>query len=120
MLSRIRELRQTPAAPEAPAIPDFDLESVREAVVRDQALKEPQRQTVLTALADPSFVAELKSGAVGAALMFLISRYLKMKPSNQLLLSIAGFGIGKIIYDHRTAPGKWSTYNTKTKMYEIN
>ena len=110
--------RQQPVA-ELPEAPLFDISQARAAVQLDQGLTGNQRATVINLLEDPAFVGELKSGATGGALTYLITKYLKLKPKTQLLLSIAGFGVGKIIYDYKHDPKNSSRYNPKLKMYEL-
>jgi hypothetical protein len=94
-------------------------EKLRDAVKRDQGLSSVQRNQTLSWLEDPSFLQELRSGAAGGAFALLSSRFLNMKPQTQLLLSIAGFGIGKMIHDHRNNPKNFGQWNSQLKMYEI-
>lgn len=105
--------------PIPPQPPPFNLDLLRQTVAKDQGITGSQKDSVLQSLADPEFVGEIRSGAVGAALMYLITKYLKLSPQTQLLLSIAGFGIGKIIYDYKHNPSNFASYNSKLKMYEI-
>lgn len=123
ILSSLREMRATkrsnPLIQPAASRPGFALDKLRQAVTSDQGISVGQKESVLAALSDPNFTAELKSGAVGAALTYLVSKYLKVSPQTQILLSLAGFGIGKIIYDYKHNPGNFSKYNEKLRMYEI-
>ena len=120
MMQRLRELRAGKSnIPDVEEDPQLDVKQMRTLVDRDQALTQDQRTKTLAALDDPDFINELKSGAIGAALSLLIGKYMKLKPSNQLLLSLAGFGVGKIIYDYRHDPKRFSRYNAKLRMYEI-
>lgn len=121
LLAELRRLRagNTQPADEAPEPPPFDAAKLRQVISKDQSLTPAQKEEASNWLDDPVVINELRSGSVGAALTLLIGRFLKMKPRNQLLLSIAGFGIGKIIYDYKNDPKNFSRWNKQLRMYEI-
>lgn len=122
IISKLREMREwkrrNPAVPATS--PSFNGAALRQAINKDQALSSTQKTELHGWLEDPETVKSLQSGGVGAALSYMVSKYLKLKPQTQLLLSIAGFGVGKIIYDYKTNPKKFSTYNEQLRMYEIH
>ena len=122
LLAEIRRLRvgqtQPPEKEEAPA-PSFDADTLRKIIPKDQSLSTAQQDDVIDWLQNPTVISQLRSGAIGSALSLLISKFLKMSPRNQLLLSIAGFGIGKIIYDQKNNPKNFSRWNKQLHMYEI-
>lgn len=122
LLAELRRRRAgTPQSPDEPAsAPPFDAAKLRQVISKDQSLTPAQKEETHNWLEDPAVLAELRSGSMGAALTLLIGRFLKMKPRNQLLLSIAGFGIGKIIYDYKNDPKNFSSWNKQLRMYEIN
>ena len=121
ILSKLREVRQWKQRnPAVPLSPPFNGPALRDAVDRDQALSGPQKEELHNWLGDPETIKSLQSGGIGAALSYMIAKFLKLKPQTQLLLSIAGFGIGKIIYDYRANPNKFSSYDQQLRMYEIN
>ena len=122
VMSRLRAMRVgAPSAVVEEERPEheFDLAQIRSLVQTDPSLDKKQRDKVTTSLDDPAFVQRLKSGVVGGALAFLLAKYMKLKPTTQLLLSLAGFGVGKIIYDYRHDQNRSSRYNEKLRMYEI-
>jgi hypothetical protein len=120
ILEEIRRRRAgVPQEPEVHEEHQFDSAALRRAVDADQSLTVNQRKEMHHWLDDPAVLNELRSGSIGAALSLLISKFLDMKPRNQLLLSIAGFGIGKIIYDYKNDPKKFSRWNKQQRMYEI-
>lgn len=96
----------------------FELQEVRSAVDRDKGIDANERGVAHDFLATNN-LSELKSSAAGAALMYMLARFLKLKPATQVLLSVAGFGAGKLIYDYSRNSERFSTYNTKSKVYEI-
>lgn len=97
----------------------LDPVTLRRIVTADQALSSSQRTETLNWLDDPAALQELRSGSIGAALSLLASKYLNLSSRNQLLLSIAGFGLGKIIYDYKQGQRKSSKWNKNLKMYEL-
>lgn len=123
ILSKLRELRAGQAKPVTlpePTTEAVDIQKLKDVVAKDVGLKPAERDTLIHALSDPGFIYDLKTGSLGTAVSHLLARFLKMPAKTQLLLSIAGFGIGKMIYDHRHATqGGFSQYNQKSKMYEI-
>lgn len=100
--------------------PSFNIDSLKDAVQKDSSLNTVQQQSVMQHLADPQFVSELKDGAIGAAIAYLLGKYFNLKSETKVLLSVAGFGIGKLIYDYSKDPKQFSTFNPVTKMQEIN
>ena len=119
MLAHIREMRQWKKRNPAVKAPALDTAAIRRAVENDQSLTGKQRNSLLEDLNNPAFVDELKSGSIGVALSLLLAKYMKLSPQSQLLLSIAGFGVGKIIYDHKHGPDRFGQYNKDLRMYEI-
>ncbi|RTL07617.1 hypothetical protein EKK58_00150 [Candidatus Dependentiae bacterium] len=121
LLAELRRLRagNTQAQEPAPPPPPFNAAQLRQAIAKDQSLSHAQKEETYTWLDDPVVLNELRSGSIGAALTLLIGKFLNMKPRNQLLLSIAGFGIGKIIYDYKNDPKNFSRWNKQLRMYEI-
>ena len=119
MLDQLRGMRNRKLNPAIKPVAPLNLDRIREAVKMDQGIPGNQKTSVLSSLADPEFVAELRSGATGAGLMYLITKYLNLGQKTQLLVSIAGFGLGKMLYDYRHDPKNFSQYNANTKMYEI-
>lgn len=102
-----------------PAPPPFDISRLRQSVNKDQSLTASQRQETLGWLNDPVVIQELRSGSIGAALSMVVGKFMNLNPKTQLLLSIAGFGIGKIIYDFKHNQKNFSSWNKQLRMYEI-
>lgn len=119
ILTKLRTLSQGSRGLTHITRPSFNVRSLSQAVSQDQGISSRQREGVLDSLKDPEFMGELKGGAIGAALSFLVAKYLKLKPTTQVLLSLAGFGVGKLIHDYKHNPGNFSRYNEKLKMHEI-
>lgn len=91
------------------------------AVQADRSLSKEERDRVLQILNQPDFLTKLTAGAFGASITYLIAKFLHLSKTAQVLLAIAGFGIGKLLLDassHHT--DRFATYNNKMKVYEIN
>lgn len=60
------------------------------------------------------------NGVAGAGVGFAVSRFLKLSKNAQILLTIAGYGIGKYLLDNDKKRAKLVEYNDKTKSYNLN
>jgi hypothetical protein len=58
-------------------------------------------------------------GTAGAAIAFAFSKYLKLSKPAQVLLSLAGFGIGKYLLDETRKHDKFLQYDPKHKVYNL-
>lgn len=102
---------------------DIDLAELRKAIDTDRELKDRERAELLHAIDEKDFIKRTAFGGAGAAIGLIISKYLKLSRPSQVLLSLAGFGVGRLIYDgliknpHRDNFGK---LNQRTNQYEIN
>lgn len=121
ILAKLREMRnwkhRNPAVPEP--LP-FNTSVLRQAINKDQALTRSQKEELQNWVDSPDVINKLQSGGIGAALGYMLSKYLRLSPQTQLLLSIAGFGVGKMVYDYKSDPKRFSSWNPSLKMYEIN
>ena len=60
------------------------------------------------------------NGVAGAGAGFAVSRFLKLSKNAQILLTIAGYGIGKYLLDNTKKHDKLVEYNDNSKSYKIN
>ncbi len=116
----MRDWKKRNPAVGLPAASPVNLPELRTAVLRDQSINSTQRRDVLSWLEDPVTLQNLRNGSLGALLTISIAKFLKLKPRTQLLLSLAGFGIGKMLNDVKSDPRKSSSFNQQLRMYEIN
>jgi hypothetical protein len=72
---------------------------VMQLVSQDKGISRGQKQSVITMLNSPEFVDHILVGAAGAALGNAIAKYSNIPQPARTLLSLAGFGIGNIIYN---------------------
>jgi len=68
-------------------------------VQKDHGLDKHQKHHLTTMLNSPEYVEHLLAGGTGTMLMHSIHHYSKLPRPVQTLLSLAGFGIGNIIYN---------------------
>ncbi len=87
----------------------------------DPSLSAHERQQVEQMVSQPDFITKLMYGAFGASLAYIVSKYLKLSKTAQILLAVAGFGIGRLLLDASNKHSdKFSQYNNRIKLYEVN
>lgn len=102
-------------------VPDFKWQDFKLAVMQDPHLNDEEKLQVNTVLEDKDAKRKILYGFYGAGLAYLISRYLSLTPPSQILLSAAGFGLGRLLVDSTGEPkNDFARYNTKLRQYEIN
>jgi hypothetical protein len=69
-------------------------------IQQDHGLDKHKKQSLLTMLDSPEWFDHLVVGAAGAALAKTVASYADMSPPAQTLMSLAGFGVGNIIYNN--------------------
>jgi hypothetical protein len=80
--------------------PSGDLQPILVKMIsQDHGLDLGKKQSLLTLLNSPEALDNLLVGAIGAAVMHTLASYKKMSPTSRTLLSLAGFGIGTIMYN---------------------
>ena len=60
------------------------------------------------------------NGIAGAGAALAVSHFLKLSRNAQILLTIAGYGIGKYLLDNTDKRAKLMEYNDKSKSYNLN
>lgn len=94
----------------------IDLHSLTEHISKDTTLKSSERASLLSALSED----KLRAGLLGGAAGLLISKYLKLSKPSQVLLTLAGFGVGRALLRRMDRePDKFYIRDPKTKTYEI-
>ncbi len=97
----------------------MNVESLISLAISDPGLSQ-QAKEFLSDVKNHSHFQKIISGAGGAALGVAIAKYKNLSKVSQILLGIAGFGIGTVIYDYFHKKNDFSNYNDKVKTYEIN
>jgi len=94
-------------------------EDLKKYITKDPSLGLPQKTELLRMLDAPNVEEHLLAGATGAAIGLVLARYKKMSPSSQVLMSLAGFGIGNIILNTLTSPPKHTWWNSERSTNNI-
>lgn len=89
-------------------------------VQQDAGLSKTEKEYLLQRLTEPTILEHLVHGTTGAGVALIVSKYLALPKNAQILLSIAGFGIGKYLLDTTQKRDKFIQYNDKLNTYNIN
>ncbi len=89
-------------------------------IQQDIGLSPEERQFLLQHFSQTDKYQTFMSGATGAAAAAVIGRYLKLSKTAQVLLTIAGFGVGKYLLKATRDSKNFVSYNDKMKAYELN
>lgn len=87
-------------------------------VRRDHGLNRDKKKHLTTMLNSPEYIDHLLAGTTGTMLMHSINQYDSLPKPVQTLLSLAGFGIGNIIYNEMHED-KFSSYDPRTGKSRI-
>jgi hypothetical protein len=79
---------------------------------QDEGLHPAQRANVLQMLNTPDIATHVLTGITGAGIALAVARWRKMSPTSQVLMSLAGFGLGNIILNKLTPPPKFTSWNS--------
>ena len=92
--------------------------SIFHLVQQDHGLEHNKKRSLLHMLNSPEVFDHLLAGAAGVVIAKAISSYSDMSPPARTLLSLAGFGIGNIIYNNLNER-KFTTYDPDTGIARI-
>ena len=98
-----------------------DKAAILRSISIDPHLQALERQRLTTAITheDPSW-KKLIAGVTGAAAGFAISRFLKLSTTSQVLVTLAGFGVGRYLLDNSDDSNQFMAYNKQLKSYKLN
>ncbi len=85
----------------------------------DHGLEEHKKQSLLAMINSPDIFHKLVAGGLGVAAVRSANAFDKMSKPAQVLVSMAGFGVGKALYDVLHNPEKFSTYHSETGVTKI-
>jgi hypothetical protein len=86
---------------------------------QDHGLDQNKKQSLLTMLNSPEAMDHLLAGAAGAVLAKTVASYAEMSKPAQVLMSLAGFGLGNVVYN-AFQENKFSSYDKDTAKSRIN
>lgn len=87
-------------------------------VQKDHGMDSHKKKHLTTMLNSPEYIEHLLAGTTGSMLMHSINHYSQLSSPVQTLLSLAGFGIGNIIYNE-LHEDKFSEYNSHSGKSRI-
>jgi hypothetical protein len=93
-------------------------EIIRKMIAQDHGIELRKKESLLTILNSPEAFDHILVGATGAAVVHALSSYNKMSPTARTLLSLAGFGIGNIMYNI-IKERKFTSYDQETAKAKI-
>ena len=100
---------------------DVDKEAIIHSISIDPHISIEQRQKLINSIKqEDSTYRGLINGALGASVGYAISRFLKLSQTTQVVVTLAGFGIGKYLLDNHENSGKFMEYDKKLKGYKLN
>ena len=87
-------------------------------IKQDKGLPEHKKKSILEMLASPEAFDHLLAGAAGFAIARAVSKYSELSAPARTLLSLAGFGLGNIMYNHLNQR-KHTTFDPATGKSKI-
>lgn len=81
---------------------------------------EDRKRLIASITNEDSSYHSLLNGALGAGIGYAIARFLKLSKNTQIVVTLAGFGIGKYLLDNHENSGKFMEYDKKLKGYKLN
>lgn len=87
-------------------------------VSQDHGLETHQKKHLTSLLNSPEYIEHLLAGTTGAMLVHSIKQYANLPKPAQTLLSLAGFGIGNIIYNqlHEDKFSEYDAHSGKSRI----
>jgi len=86
----------------------------------DPGLASDERSQLVNMLQDKN-VEKFISGAAGATLSVVAAKYMKLGRTSQILLGVAGFGLGRFLFDHLTEQKhRFATYDPHMRTNHID
>jgi hypothetical protein len=101
-----------------PGLIDHTDRMIKQFIQQDHGLEQHKKQSLLTMLNSTEAFDHLLAGAAGMLVSKAIANYADMSPPARTLLSLAGFGVGNIIYNTLQSD-KFTTYNPETGVARI-
>jgi hypothetical protein len=92
--------------------------SIIKLVKHDHGISEHKKDSIFTVLNSPEAFDHIMSGTAGAVIAHMAGSYSTMSKPARTLLSLAGFGLGNIIYS-TLHERKFTEYDPKTGLSKI-
>lgn len=82
-------------------------------------MSQSEKDELIDKLEDTTTYNHMIHGVAGAGAGLAVAKFMNLPKTAQVLLSIAGFGIGKYLLDVSRKRDKFLQYNEKLKVYDI-
>ena len=70
---------------------------IKKLALQDPTLTQEERSALESAFKDDTFFDRLMQGAMGASVAYGIAKFLRLNRTTQIILTAAGFGLGRLI-----------------------
>lgn len=98
----------------------MDKDKLNKLIFSDPNLSDEERETLKKIVGHQDFVNKLVSGGLGAGLALIFSKFLKMSNTAQILLTIAGYGLGRVLLENKqSSQNDFLEFDSKTKAYNV-
>lgn len=88
-------------------------------LVNMDSMLSPAQKAELESKENREKIKALLSGAAGAGLAHVLTKYLHLNENSRLLLTTLGFGVGMLVYNYVTR-NNFDSYNPKWRAYQID
>ena len=99
--------------------PHLTPEDLKKVIQADFGLSQENKQSLFTILNSPNVAEQLFAGVAGGAIGLAVAKYREMSGTAQTLMSLAGFGLGNIIMNSLTQPGKFTQWDPATARNKV-
>ena len=97
----------------------FDTARVLSKLVKqDHGIEDTKKRQLLLMLQSPDVLEHILAGATGLMISNMIAKYTNMSQPAKTLLSLAGYGIGNMLYD-MLKKNKFTSFNASTGTAKI-
>jgi uncharacterized membrane protein YeaQ/YmgE (transglycosylase-associated protein family) len=99
----------------------MDARQLAAVVEADPTLAPQEKAQLQAAVRNKEHLARILSGTAGAALAVALGKYMKLGTTSKILLGLAGYGIGKLLYQILAKQDRqFTTFNDKLNVYEMD
>lgn len=100
----------------------MNVAALTQAVQADRFLDGRQKLMVLDKIRQFPSGSKTQSGMLGSGIAVAIARYLALSKPAQAMMAVAGFGIGRVLFEHfygNEGNSKFIQFNDRIKAYEV-
>lgn len=88
-------------------------------IKNDSNLSAEKKESILAMIDNPQIFNGLLTGYTGSKVADAIGDYMQLNPVTKAMLGVAGFSIGKTIYNIFLTEGKFTKYDAERQKYKI-